>query len=100
MGVDPSTMIDLSLDFFFLANGEEVCVSFEEFMEMVLDARGGQQATVKDIMHLGKRFNEKFMSLKGRIDSIDRKVDEKFMSMKEGMDSIDSKLHQIISKGA
>jgi len=75
LSVDPESMIDLSQDFFF-ADGAENTVRKEDFLEMVLDARGGQSTTVKDIMHLGKRFNQKFVSLKARMDQMDGKLDE------------------------
>ena len=43
-------------------SGEPVTVSFEDFMHMVLDCRGGQSASVKDIMTLGKRVNGRWFS--------------------------------------
>lgn len=73
VNVDPEMMIDLAEDFFF-EDGEPVKVSFPEFMNMVLDLRGGQQATVKDIMGLAKRVNRKVMNFKEKMDSIDNKL--------------------------
>jgi hypothetical protein len=61
--VDAENMVDMAEDFFF-EDGEPISVTFEEFMVMVLDLSGGQQAKVKDIMGLGKRINKKFISLK------------------------------------
>jgi len=74
VGVDMESMVDLAEDF-FNEDGEPVCVTFMEFMEMVLDLRGGQTATVKDIMGLGKRFNKKFMKVKDIMDRIDNHVE-------------------------
>lgn len=74
VGVDMESMVDLAEDF-FNEDGEPVCVTFMEFMEMVLDLRGGQTATVKDIMGLGKRFNKKFMKVKDIMDGIDKHVE-------------------------
>lgn len=45
-------------------------MSFGEFMEMMLDLRGGQQATVKDIMCLRKGVNKKIMKLLDKMDRI------------------------------
>merc|ERR1719160_1297391 len=59
----------------FFEDGERVTLSFEEFMEMVLDLRGGQGATVKDVMSLGKRFSHKFMTQKIRMDNVEKKMD-------------------------
>jgi hypothetical protein len=71
--VDPESMVDMAEDFFF-DDGEPVCVTFEEFMVMVLDLRGGQQATVKDIMGLGKRINRKFISMKQNLRMVENKI--------------------------
>eukprot|EP00747_Dinoflagellata_sp_TGD_P145477 gnl/TRDRNA2_/TRDRNA2_176591_c7_seq13.p1 gnl/TRDRNA2_/TRDRNA2_176591_c7~~gnl/TRDRNA2_/TRDRNA2_176591_c7_seq13.p1 ORF type:complete len:259 (+),score=49.17 gnl/TRDRNA2_/TRDRNA2_176591_c7_seq13:2-778(+) len=73
--VDPEGMIDMAEDYFF-EDGEEVSLEFSEFMAMILDLRGGQQATIKDIMHLGKRVNGKFVGLTKKIDDIGSKVDD------------------------
>jgi len=86
VNIDPESMVDMAEDFFF-EDGEMVSVSLEEFMEMVLDLRGGQRATVKDMMGLGKRFNQKFMTMRARVDDLDGK-----------MFDINRKVDQIIDK--
>jgi len=83
--VDIETMVDLAEDL-FMEDGEPVSVTFAEFMEMVLDLRGGQEATVKDIMGLRKRFNKKFMRVKDKMDGIDSTID-----------SVDSKLDLLLA---
>jgi len=70
VNVDPVGMVEMAEDFFY-EDGDEVSVSFEDFMELVLDLRGGQPASVKDIMRLGKKFSQKFHSIKRRIDAVD-----------------------------
>merc|ERR1712151_1083405 len=62
VNVDAEAMVDMAEDFFF-EDGQQVSVSFDEFMGLVLDLRGGQQATVKDMMGLGKRVSAKFQSV-------------------------------------
>jgi len=84
IGVDIETMIDLAEDF-FMEDGEPVTVTFQEFMEMMLDLRGGQEATVKDIMGLGKRFNKKFINIKEKMDGVDGFID-----------SLDTKLQMLL----
>jgi len=76
VGVDPESLIDLSHDYFFVDGSTNSAVSVEEFLEMVLDARGGQSATVKDLMHLGKRFRHKFTTLTKRTDQMCEMLDE------------------------
>merc|ERR1719424_1733928 len=73
VGVDADIMVDMAEDFFF-DDGEPLEVSFEEFMDMVLDLRGGQTATIKDVMRLGKRYSAKFLKVKGCMDGIEEKV--------------------------
>jgi len=74
VNVDPVGMVDVAEDFFF-DEGEEKQMSFDQFMEMVLDLRGGQQATLKDVLGLGRRFNKKFMQLKHAAESFDTKLE-------------------------
>lgn len=88
MNVDPEAMIDMAEDFFF-DEGEGITVSFSQFMEMVLDLRGGQEATVGTILTLGKRLSRKFMNLKTTMGTFDEslsKIDKRLddMLVKEG----------------
>lgn len=76
VGVDAESMIDIAEEFFHDDNGEQVCVTFREFMDMVLDLRGGQQATVKDVMRMGKGFSKKILKVNARMDSIEGKLDK------------------------
>jgi len=74
VNVDPIGLVDVAEDFFF-EEGEERQMTFDEFMEMVLDLRGNLQATLKDILSLGKRFNKKFVDLKHAVENIDKKIE-------------------------
>jgi voltage-gated sodium channel len=73
--VDPVGMIDFAQDW-FQEDGKEKSIDFEEFMTIVLDLRGGQQATLKDLMTLGKRVKNKFSNLSQKMESVDTKLDE------------------------
>jgi len=74
VNVDPEALIDAAEDF-FVEDGQQVSVTFEEFMTMVLDMRGGQQAAVKDIMSVSKRFTKKFLRVQSRMDELEHKCD-------------------------
>jgi len=78
VNVDPAVMVDMAEDVFWDDQGQEpgqpVAVTFPEFMDMVLNLRGGQQATVENIMSLAKRFNRKFLVLKNRLDTTTDKI--------------------------
>eukprot|EP00747_Dinoflagellata_sp_TGD_P142905 gnl/TRDRNA2_/TRDRNA2_176311_c0_seq13.p1 gnl/TRDRNA2_/TRDRNA2_176311_c0~~gnl/TRDRNA2_/TRDRNA2_176311_c0_seq13.p1 ORF type:complete len:482 (+),score=116.03 gnl/TRDRNA2_/TRDRNA2_176311_c0_seq13:76-1521(+) len=59
VGVDPAGLVDFA-DLFFLEDGEYIELEFGRFMEMVLDLRGSNKSTVKDIMNLWLQFSGKF----------------------------------------
>jgi len=75
VGVDPLGMIDFAQDA-FQADGQERSISFKEFMDIVLDLRGSQMATLKDLMTMQKHVNVKFSSLKSRLEEMDKSLDE------------------------
>jgi len=89
--VDVSSLVDMAEDTFF-EDGEPVSVSFEDFMSMVLDLRGGQQATVADILKTGKRFTQKVMAVTNRMS----KVDDQLKAQNERMEQMDGKLEAIL----
>jgi len=82
VNVDPVGIVEMAEDFFW-EDGAEVTVSFEEFMELVLDLRGGQPASVKDIMRLGKKFSQKFFSMNTKINRTDEKLDVIYAKLDE-----------------
>lgn len=124
VNIDAESMVDLAESFFF-DDGVPIAVSFEDFMGMVLDLRGGQQATVKDIMGLGKQVAQKFIrvknqigdaqaenaavikstdaSMKSRVDAFEARITANVGEMKTRIDdfegtikSMDSKMDQLL----
>jgi len=89
--VDVSSLVDMAEDTFF-EDGEPVSVSFEDFMSMVLDLRGGQQATVADILKTGKRFTQKIMAVTNRMS----RVDQALQGQNDRMETMDDKLESIL----
>jgi voltage-gated sodium channel len=90
VNVDPESMVDMAEDFFF-EDGVPVTVPLDDFLGMVLDLRGGQQATVKHMMQLGKRYAGKFGNMakkmdrvQSRIDKTDRTLDSIIKNLKKG----------------
>lgn len=69
VGVDPIGIVDFA-DLFFLEDGKPIELTFEQFMEMVLDLRGSNGATVKDIMNLWKQTNTKLMENKMAVQAL------------------------------
>lgn len=92
VNVDPESMVDVAEDVFF-DEGEPLAVPFQDFMALVLDLRGGQQATVENIMGLGKRFSQKFMNVNTRIENMERNMKD----MSASMDQADGKVDEILS---
>jgi hypothetical protein len=72
--VDPETVIDMAEDYFF-EDGVPVELEFGEFVSMILDLRGGQMSTVKDVLSLGKRMTGKFQGMTLKMDGLERKID-------------------------
>jgi hypothetical protein len=75
VGVDPIGFVDMAEDVFF-QDGVQVELGFEQFMGLILDLRGSQQATLKDIMSLNKHFNVKFRDLKTMMKEMENKLDQ------------------------
>jgi len=92
VNVDPVGMVELAEDFFF-EDDRPVQLNFSQFMEMVLDMRGGQQATLKDVMRSNKQSNAKFKDVKCRIEHVARKVS----AVDNRMAGMDAKLDEIVS---
>jgi uncharacterized membrane protein (GlpM family) len=75
VNVDPEGLIDFAQDR-FQVDGKPVEITFQEFMAIILDLRGGQQATLKDLMTLQKHVNGRFVTLNAKMEQIEKKLDE------------------------
>merc|ERR1719271_1427874 len=75
--VSPLGIVDFA-ELFFFENGEGIKLSFEAFMECVLDLRGSNTATVKDVLELWKKIRntatKEAVLVKNNIDRISDKV--------------------------
>jgi voltage-gated sodium channel len=56
--VDPISVVDFT-DHFFIKDGKECDLPFEQFMELLLDLRSSNEATVKDMWYLWKQVQPK-----------------------------------------
>merc|ERR1711972_1283325 len=66
VGVDIVALVDLQ-DFLFADNNY---MSFSEFMDLVLQLRGSNNATVKDLVDFRKRVSLDMMKLDNKMDGI------------------------------
>lgn len=103
VGVDPVGMMDFAESFFMDENGEMVELDFEKFMEMVLDLRSSNNATLKDIMNLGKQVNTKAAlqqkQLEGELRNLDNKMTLNFQRVEKQLSEIASLMGSSSGRG-
>lgn len=77
--VNPLAVIDFA-DMFFFEDGHCVELTFEEFMEVVMNLRDSNQSTYKDVLKLWMQIKQTTNVMIERMDmkvnQIDRKIDE------------------------
>lgn len=76
VGVDPASIIDFAEEIFF-EDGQPVELPFDKFMEMVLDLRGSNAATVKDIKSLWKQINQKVSQTNSEVQDLRAELDQR-----------------------
>eukprot|EP00928_Gymnodinium_smaydae_P056579 TRINITY_DN39942_c0_g1_i1.p1 TRINITY_DN39942_c0_g1~~TRINITY_DN39942_c0_g1_i1.p1 ORF type:complete len:576 (+),score=110.79 TRINITY_DN39942_c0_g1_i1:138-1730(+) len=97
VGVDPIAMIDFA-EMFFLEDGEPKEISFEEFMEMVLDLRGANKATVKDIMNLWRQINQKMVSINADVTSLKAKIKTIEIEVRETISELEAQVDEAMGE--
>mmetsp|Transcript_954 Transcript_954/g.1919 ORF Transcript_954/g.1919 Transcript_954/m.1919 type:complete len:642 (+) Transcript_954:54-1979(+) len=89
VGVNPMALIDFA-DLMFFEDQELLELSFEEFMEKVIDMRGSNTATVKDTLHLWmsiKKHTHPLLHIIGeRVEVLDAKIDNVVQNVGRKMD--------------
>jgi len=63
VGVEPIGVVDFA-DYMFLEDGRQIQIPFEKFLDMLLDLRGANNATLKDIMTLHNVQKKQFTDAK------------------------------------
>jgi hypothetical protein len=69
--VNPETVVDFAQDWFLDETGQPKSLDLQAFMDMVMDLRGGQFVTMKEVMRMKKKMNSKFGELTEVADSIE-----------------------------
>lgn len=67
VGVDPVGLVDFTDFIFDDGDGNEIELSFNEFIEVVLDKRKDRVAKVKDIMNVTSILRQDMKKLKERV---------------------------------
>lgn len=94
VGVDPVILIDM-VDVLFVVDGEPVELTFEELITAILELRGSNVATVKDIMNMWKKIstkliqnNKEIKALRTRIIEVEAQVHEYSKGLTEQVDAV------------
>jgi len=100
VGVNPVGIVDF-VELFFFEDGQPVDLTFEKFMEVVLDLREANNATVKDMLHvwmkIKKLTNKEISDTKHHADVFSQTFDEKSKRLFKRMDNIQGALATGIS---
>lgn len=75
VGIDPVSLMDLT-EMFFIKDGVEQQLPFKIFMENLLELRGSNQATLKDILNFTTKSTKKVSDLTKSIEDIRTKTNE------------------------
>jgi len=74
VGVDPAGLVDFADQIFTdededqdSPEGNEIALSFEEFMDVILQFRGGNAATVKDMVDMRKFITKRFKAFEDKL---------------------------------
>jgi len=99
VGVDPVSIIDF-IELFFSENDKPIELTFESFMEVVLDLRESNQATIKDMLNLWMKIkmstNKEITNCKKALESLARRTDEKIASVDAAHDRMEGEISSII----
>lgn len=102
VGVDPVGMMDFAETFFQDEKGQPIEQSFEDFMEMVLDLRSSNGATLKDIQNLVKQVNAKFAinqkAFESRIEALEGELHASTSRIEDVLDAVASKIQSLAAR--
>eukprot|EP00746_Dinoflagellata_sp_MGD_P009192 gnl/MRDRNA2_/MRDRNA2_118584_c0_seq1.p1 gnl/MRDRNA2_/MRDRNA2_118584_c0~~gnl/MRDRNA2_/MRDRNA2_118584_c0_seq1.p1 ORF type:complete len:496 (-),score=95.17 gnl/MRDRNA2_/MRDRNA2_118584_c0_seq1:589-2076(-) len=89
--VSPVGIVDFA-DMFFFEDGVELKLTFEDFMECVLDLRESNIATVKDVLELWKKMKQTTIRevalVKKHVDELSNKVDSRLDDMHKRTETV------------
>merc|ERR1711904_263414 len=84
VGVNPVSIVDFA-ELFFFEDGKPIELTFESFMEVVLELRESNQATVKDTLNLWMKIktsiNKDVATSRQALDEMTAKAEEKLGSI-------------------
>jgi len=91
VGVNPVGIVEFA-GLFFFENEKPIELSFEDFMEMVLDLREENKATVKDVIDLWRRIKDTayrdICDIHKKTEDLNKSQDNKFKEMDSQVDDL------------
>merc|ERR1712187_301263 len=72
LDVDVYSLVDMVEDVFFESSGDGIVktLTYTQVLDMILELRGSQTASVKDVIAIGKRMNMKFRQLEDLLSNL------------------------------
>eukprot|EP00928_Gymnodinium_smaydae_P064265 TRINITY_DN47656_c0_g1_i1.p1 TRINITY_DN47656_c0_g1~~TRINITY_DN47656_c0_g1_i1.p1 ORF type:complete len:499 (+),score=102.74 TRINITY_DN47656_c0_g1_i1:149-1645(+) len=100
VGVNPVHIVDFA-ELFFFEDGHPIELSFEEFIEMVMELRESHIATVKDMlslwMHVKVSTNRDLSTVQKNIEDVSAKVDKAMDSANARNERIEGQLTELMN---
>lgn len=91
VGVNPLAIVDFA-ELIFFDEGEPVDLTFQTFMDMVMDLRDSNPATVKDVVNVWLQIktttNKEISETKTMVELLDHKVTEKTKNIQDQLDLV------------
>jgi voltage-gated sodium channel len=99
VGVDPVSIVDFA-ELFFFEDGTPIELTFESFMEVVLDLRESNQATVKDMLNLWMKIkmstNKDIAATKQALQSLSSRANEKIANIDTAHERMEGQVASIM----
>eukprot|EP00746_Dinoflagellata_sp_MGD_P004486 gnl/MRDRNA2_/MRDRNA2_108669_c0_seq1.p1 gnl/MRDRNA2_/MRDRNA2_108669_c0~~gnl/MRDRNA2_/MRDRNA2_108669_c0_seq1.p1 ORF type:complete len:502 (-),score=76.32 gnl/MRDRNA2_/MRDRNA2_108669_c0_seq1:155-1660(-) len=96
--VNPVGIVDFA-EFFFFEDGTAVELTFEDFMECILDLRASNAATVKDVLDLWKKIktttSKEGAVVRSKVDSLSVKIEGQLGGVKERTEKLEGQIAEL-----
>jgi voltage-gated sodium channel len=101
VGVSPVGIVDFA-ELFFFEDGKPIELKFETFMEVILELRETNTATVKDMLNLWMKIkmntNKDLATIKAQAEGLNEKVSDKMKHFNEQQSAIENTVSTMLSE--
>jgi hypothetical protein len=102
VGVNPYAIAGMAELFFIDPCGESIELTFEKFMEMVLDLREENEAKVKNMkwlwMQIKMHVNDPITDMRGCLSKLEKEYETKLLNLEKELEGIISELRKLVPK--